>query len=250
MKEILFFDETENFIKTKEFASAVRFCDNYIVLVTREDIKCLSYSIKAVQQIVCTKSGKYYVNELKEYFKRNTLNNYFRVEQIITEDSNAGNEMMRAVFKCECIPAHGNGNILNTLKQNKTLKNRMIFADGAVFGAYYTEIFEYIINNYLDNVLIWLPESFEYLILTSGIAGNIDAKYLEFTYDYADTIEYETWEQYYTKLLIEQTAKETAFRYSKRKLTFGYLQPQSIEKFKTTIPSSCLLYTSPSPRDM
>ena len=77
MKEILFFDETENFIKTKEFASAVRFCDNYIVLVTREDIKCLSYSIKAVQQIVCTKSGKYYVNELKEYFKRNTLNNYF-----------------------------------------------------------------------------------------------------------------------------------------------------------------------------
>ena len=74
MKEILFFDETENFIKTKEFASAVRFCDNYIVLVTREDIKCLSYSIKAVQQIVCTKSGKYYVNELKEYFKRNTLN--------------------------------------------------------------------------------------------------------------------------------------------------------------------------------
>lgn len=53
--EILFFDETDRFVLTHEFASAVKHCDCYIVIVNRESIDNLAYSVKEIKQLVCKK---------------------------------------------------------------------------------------------------------------------------------------------------------------------------------------------------
>ena len=58
---IIFIDEDNRFIRTKEFAEVVRFSSNYYVLITREDLPELPYSIKEIYGI--RTSGKYYFPE-------------------------------------------------------------------------------------------------------------------------------------------------------------------------------------------
>lgn len=54
---ILFTDEGNPFVKTEEFAKAVRGSDNYFVLITRENLYNLPYSVEEIYGI--RSSGKY-----------------------------------------------------------------------------------------------------------------------------------------------------------------------------------------------
>ena len=45
---IIFADEENEFINTEEFASAVRKSDNYVVLITRENLYNLPYSVEEI----------------------------------------------------------------------------------------------------------------------------------------------------------------------------------------------------------
>ena len=54
---IIFIDEGNSFISSKDFASAIKNTDNYYVLVTRESLENLPYSVKEIYGIHT--SGKY-----------------------------------------------------------------------------------------------------------------------------------------------------------------------------------------------
>ena len=54
---ILFTDEENAFIRTEQFASAVRDSDNYFVIITRESLYNLPYSVEEIYGI--HSSGKY-----------------------------------------------------------------------------------------------------------------------------------------------------------------------------------------------
>jgi hypothetical protein len=56
-EHIIFIDEENTFIKSKEFAAAVRQSDNYFVIVTREDLPNLPYSVDEIYGIHT--SGRY-----------------------------------------------------------------------------------------------------------------------------------------------------------------------------------------------
>ena len=56
---IVFIDEDNAFLPTKEFAEAVRKSDNYYVIVTREGLPNLPYSVEEICGI--RESGKYAV---------------------------------------------------------------------------------------------------------------------------------------------------------------------------------------------
>lgn len=56
--QIIFIDEENHFLKSKEFASAVKKSDNYFVIVTREDLPNLPYSVNEIYGIHT--SGKYH----------------------------------------------------------------------------------------------------------------------------------------------------------------------------------------------
>ena len=54
---IIFIDEENHFIRTKEFAEAVKESDNYFVIITRENLYNLPYSVEEIYGI--HSSGKY-----------------------------------------------------------------------------------------------------------------------------------------------------------------------------------------------
>lgn len=57
-EQILFMDEENRFVKSQEFAAAVKASDNYFVIVTREDLPNLPYSVEEIYGIHT--SGKYH----------------------------------------------------------------------------------------------------------------------------------------------------------------------------------------------
>ena len=57
-EQILFLDEENRFVKSQEFAAAVKESDNYFVIVTREDLPNLPYSVEEIYGIHT--SGKYH----------------------------------------------------------------------------------------------------------------------------------------------------------------------------------------------
>lgn len=62
----LFTDEGNSFVKTEKFAKAVRGSDNYFVLITRENLYNLPYSVEEIYGI--RSSGKYQKKKLNEVY--------------------------------------------------------------------------------------------------------------------------------------------------------------------------------------
>lgn len=104
----------------------------------------------------------------------------------------------------------------------------LIVVDGAAFGAFYDSLRNVV--KQVFNTVIYLPESFEYVLLSSELFAEEGlSEKLNSTYDYADSAKYMTWEQYYTDLLKTLTDK-TELVYTKSKLNPAYLIP---DNFKT-----------------
>ena len=92
---IIFIDEENAFINTEEFAAAIQGTDNYFVLVTRENLYNLPYSVEEIYGL--HSSGKYQ-NTKKTYQQMyriysNSADLPIKPKQIIVEDSNSGYEL-------------------------------------------------------------------------------------------------------------------------------------------------------------
>lgn len=73
------------------------------------------------------------------------------------------------------------------------------------------------------DVVAYLPESFEWLVLASGlIDGNRIADIIDKPESYIESSKYFSWENYFTGLLVEET-KDTFMQYSKSHLNSTYL---------------------------
>ena len=91
-KTIFFIDEENTFMNTEEFASAVCKSDNYVVLITRENLYNLPYSVEEIYGL--HSSGKYQ-NTRKVYQQMyqiysNMENVPVKPEILITEYSKSG----------------------------------------------------------------------------------------------------------------------------------------------------------------
>ena len=104
-----------------------------------------------------------------------------------------------------CETAAGNSNVIACMRNNVD-QNVLYIADGAAFGAFMDDCMLYMDFYIKNRCALWLPESFEYMILKSGILEMTDiARMLENTYDYADSERFVTWERFYTDLLVQRT---------------------------------------------
>lgn len=140
---IVFIDEQSRFVKTHEFAEAVKDSDNYYVIVTREKLSELPYSVTEMYGI--RTRGKY-AGLVGEY----TANEF------------------------------------GLFKSNE-------------------------VNNKCHN-----------------------------TYDYADSVKYMSWEQFYAELLIAIT-KDTEMQYSKHKLNAYYLSARNMELITDSLPDILMI---------
>ena len=88
----------------------------------------------------------------------------------------------------------------------------------------------------IKNIGIYLPESFEWLILNSSIIKNNDiSSVLANPSDFIDSQKYFSWELFFTDLLRKST-RGTYLEYSKPKLNKAYLQDKESKAILQQIP--------------
>ena len=228
---IVFIDEDNDFLPTDDFAREVRKSDNYYVIVTREGLPNLPYSVDEIYGI--RTSGKYAgfsqtYNEFYHIYSDHTPDVTVVPDVVITEDSNSGYEFFEGLSKgknYDVVSAAGKTNVF--AKALEASGEVIIIADGAAFGAEMDRIMKLVRQN--KGITLYLPESFEWLILRSGIVENagIDA-ILEYPYEFIESSRYFSWERFFTQLLVDKT-NDTYLKYSKKSLNMVYLQ-ESIAK--------------------
>ncbi len=228
-EQIIFLDEENPFIKSQEFASAVKVSNNYFVIITREDLPNLPYSVEEIYGIHT--SGKYHdlrrtYNELYQIYSPETFSGQVKPDTIVVEDSSSGYEFFQAVCTergMGCLSAKGKSNLKQTVPQIK--KQVLLVADGAAIGSEMNELYQ--LMKLEPSIKCYLPESFEWVILKSGlIDGKTVRDILEHPEDFAESSEYFSWERFFTALLVEQT-KDTYLKYTKSRLNEAYLRDKA-----------------------
>lgn len=242
--KILFFDEKCEFIKTKEFAAAVKGSDCYFVIITRAKLSMLPYSVEEIYRIEEDKRYPKLKKVHNTLVKRYDTNSMRMVpDLILTEDSNSGYEFVSTSFnKFKCISCEGKNNVSKVIAENKNADNILAIVDGAAFGPDMEDVSTVIRERSLlgKQTMLYAPESFEWIILRSELFYTQYNEQLDATYNYVDSAEHESWERYYTSLLIEIT-KNTPQAYKKSGLNRYYLVGKanaSIKKMYNMIEES------------
>ena len=244
---IVFVDEDSRFLKTKDFAKRIRNSNNYYVLITRENLPALPYSVEEIYGIHC--SGKYMdtrqVYNLFYKIYSETNPGKILIKSLITEDSQAGFTFFSQVSKTRgicCESAGGKSNILGILQEkllDKEQKETLVIADGAAFGPEMAHISQLLRGNV--NIKLYLPESFEWLLLYADIFNKpFIRKRLEEAENYIESEKYFSWERYFTDLLMEET-KDSPYPYDKSNLKDFYLQDKVVQKVLEAMAPICLV---------
>lgn len=243
---IVFVDEDSRFLKTKDFAKRIRNSNNYYVLITRENLPALPYSVEEIYGIHC--SGKYMdtrqVYNLFYKIYSETNPGKILIKSLITEDSQAGFTFFSQVSKTRgicCESAGGKSNILGILQEkllDKEQKETLVIADGAAFGPEMAHISQLLRGNV--NIKLYLPESFEWLLLYADILNKPSIRQkLEEAENYIESEKYFSWERYFTDLLMEET-EDSPYPYDKSNLKDFYLQDKIVQKVLEAMAPICL----------
>ena len=235
---IIFIDENNDFLPTQDFAEAVQNSDNYYVIVTREGLPNLPYSVDEIYGIRV--SGKYAglkqtYNEFYHIYGDYSFKTDVDPDKVIVEDSNAGFEFFQnqSVGKqYNVISAGGKSNVFQKINEIQG-RSILVIADGAAFGPEMDRVMKMAYRN--GNITVYLPESFEWLILASGVVEHKDLRtILEEPSSYIDSKVFFSWERFFTHILIEIT-RGTWLQYSKRKINPSYLNEAVRQKIVSFI---------------
>lgn len=225
-QSVVFIDEGNRFVSTVDFAGYIQNTDNYYVLVTREGISTLPYSVEEIYGI--RSRGKYgglkpLYHEMYRLYTNEKYRNNIAPTKIITEDSNAGYQFFSEVCKesgITCVSASGKSNICTELLKNQD-ENILVIADGAAFGSEMEKIDRLIRDK--GHITVYLPESFEWLILVSDVLDDKEVREMsEHWEDFIESSIFFSWERFFTDLLI-QKSQDNYLRYNKKSLNKAYL---------------------------
>ena len=229
---IVFIDEGNHFMSTVEFAKYIQNTDNYYVLVTREVLSTLPYSVEEIYGI---RSGGKYGGLTQTYHEMYQIyKDYHTVREnttkIVTEDSNAGFQFFSYVAKragISCDSAAGKSNICQKIIENRE-DSLLIIADGAAFGSEMEKVMR-LMRDY-GKVTLYLPESFEWLILKSGLINDKELRTMSENWGvHIESRQFFSWEQFFSYILTEKT-KGTYLQYNKRNLNPAYLKGDAPDK--------------------
>ena len=236
---IVFIDEGMQDIFTHDFAQTVKNSDNYYVIITREALYELPYSVDEIYELKT--SGK--MHTFKKHYPARKFHRYTAAQRgedkfhiVLTEDAHSGYQFFEQFFRetdVQCVFAGSNSNIYPWLTAHPN-EPVLVIADGAAFGAEMGRVMKHCDREYSVHQLC-LPESFEWLVLASGLikADRLE-DVLKNTSEYVESSEYFSWENFFTAYLIAQTNR-TPFQYQKTKLNPVYLQPANRERIAAEI---------------
>lgn len=224
---IVFIDEGDQFALSEDFARAAQESDNYYVIATRASLFNLPYSIKEIYGIKNVSGNRYQGTKrlFSEFYPLCNVDVDLiqKPDLVIIEDSNAGFQFFCDFFnkhEITCISANGKSNIYNELI-SREYTTALIIADGAAFGP---EIERVLAVKKARNVIVYLPESFEWIVLKSGLVkGKEIPEILKEPSLHIESSQYFSWERYFTALLIKET-NGNYLQYNKTELNPAYLQ--------------------------
>lgn len=250
---VIFIEENNEFVFTKEFAAFVKKSGNYFVLVSRAPLKMLPYSIHEIYEIITDGKRtdiKESYHEFKEVYSNYPILENNKVQNVVTEDSNSGYQFWTHAFKDSHVTSSkGNGNLIKRVKSLRS-GDILVIADGAAFGPLIESCLSSFQTQTDCRISLWLPESFEYLILKSGVLKSERVmQILENTSEYVECEEYESWESFFTDLLIT-TAADGVGKYSKHTLNPYYLQEWVVKKIKEQLPEQIAAATEKTVSDI
>lgn len=229
--KIFIADEYCEFIQTKEFAEAIQHSDNYYIFITRSGrMNWLTYSINDIYELKTDRdeNGKSITKLYSKYLNKSSYR--LNPDLVITEDSNSGHEMFSKVFKeYDVVSAYGRDNVYNVLNTQK-FKCAYMIVDGAAFGSCIGRIIPK-----FNNVFIFAPESFEYLLLKTNAFKRYLKDELDNTSEYCDSVDFISWEKYYTNLLSGLCKEKYDISYSKKKLNEFFKTEYYIKQIKNFI---------------
>lgn len=145
--------------------------------MTRESLATLPYSVEEIYGI--KSSGKYGAlqqtyQEFYRIYGKQQYDNLFNPEIILVEDSNSGYEFWEYAMQKKnrtVVSAGGKSNIFGKLGFYED-KKVLVIADGAAFGPEMDKVMKKILAG--NEKVLYLPESFEWLILKSGVVKDKD----------------------------------------------------------------------------
>ena len=236
---VIFIEENNGFVFTKEFAAFVKESGNYFVLTTRAPLKMLPYSIHEIYEIITDGKRtdvKESYHELKEMYSNYPILKNNKIQNVVTEDSNSGYQFWMNLFKeSNVTSSRGNGNLIKQVKKIGS-GDTLVIADGAAFGPLIESCIDSFQAQTNRRISLWLPESFEYLILKSGVLKSEKiTQILDDIPEYVECEKYESWEKFFTEILVMITADKVE-KYSKNTLNTYYLQDWVMEKVKEQLP--------------
>ena len=231
---VVLIDEDSSFINSREFAGLISGSSNYYLLITRSYLPEIPYSVDEIYQI----KGKKRKTFVPVYQKKEQIyvNPFipplpFHPDMVITEDSGSGYQFFQKVCTENdilCISSKGKSNVIKQVR-NHLDQNLAVIAGGAAFGPEIEDLAE--IQRHSDHMIaFFLPESFEWLILKSGIIISPDAPELEFPSEHIDSSEYLSWERYFERLLTYLSSKNKFGHYNKKMLDQWYFLPENQKK--------------------
>ena len=110
----------------------------------------------------------------------------------------------------------------------------LVVADGAAFGCEMAKIMQ--LMRLGRRIVLYLPESFEWLVLRSGVIEDSEIKaILEEPCQFIDSKAFFSWERFFTSLLI-QKSKDTYLHYNKKSLNKVYLKEKVKDKIMELVP--------------
>ncbi len=235
---VIFIDEAVDYIYSKAFQQAFTESNHYVVIISRSGhFNHLPYAIESIYELKTDTNEKIKITKMYRLynFEEQTLQS----EAIITEDSNSGAEMMKAIFDCSVISAGGNGNVANVLAKHIN-DNKMVVAvvDGAAYGGFVSQTLSIMRLN--QRMKLFAPESFEYMLLCTNSFKRKIEEQLESTWKYCDISKYLTWEQYYTEVLQKLCKEEYGFAYSKSKLHKSFVNEETKKQIKEILLCNCV----------
>lgn len=153
---ILFIDEENTFIRSEEFASEIKESDNYFVIITRENLYNLPYSVEEIYGL--HSSGKY--QNTKQIYQQmyriytDTAQIPVEPQTIVVEDSNSGYEFFKSIAeeqKISCRSAGGKTKLYSVLKKSNMDEEICVVADVKEIKANIENITSLMVSNVNDD---------------------------------------------------------------------------------------------------
>lgn len=238
-KSIVFIDEGSSFVAGVDFARAVRDSDNYYVIATRTSLFNLPYSVKEIYGIKNTSGNRYQGTKrlFAEFYPlcSSQPERIDRPDLVVVEDDHSGYEFFTRVFNSmgiRCITAAGKSNIYRILCAEE-YTTALVIADGAAFGP---EIERVLFLKKAKQIVVYLPESFEWLVLKSGLIDGREVQdILNNPASHIESSEHFSWEQFFTFLLTEYS-RGTYLAYQKTRLNPNYQHEHEMREIMKNVP--------------